>query len=54
MTEKEPDMIQKMYHLYGQLGLPTTFEGLGMGTVSAEELLAVGEACCFPGSNIFS
>ena len=53
LTGKEPDMIEKMYHLYGQLGLPTSFEDLGMGTVSVEELLAVGEATCIPGSNIY-
>jgi glycerol dehydrogenase len=53
LTGKKPDMITKMYQLYSQLGLPTSFKDLGMGIVSKEELLAVGEASCIPGSNIY-
>lgn len=53
LTGKAPNLIEQIYCLYIELGLPTTFDDLGMGTVSPEELLYVGEASCLTGSNIY-
>lgn len=52
LTGKPPRMIDDMYILFNTLHLPTTFTGLGMNNLTADDLLAVGKDCCLPGNNI--
>ncbi|MFP5259308.1 MAG: glycerol dehydrogenase [Acidobacteriota bacterium] len=52
LTDKPLAVIDEVYALCAALGLPTTLADLGLGGVSAEELLRVAEKACSPGESI--
>jgi glycerol dehydrogenase len=46
LTDKPGEIIDEVYVFCESVGLPTTFEGIGLGDVSDKELMKVAEAAC--------
>jgi glycerol dehydrogenase len=46
LTDKPSSLIDEVYSFCESVGLPTTFEGIGLGDVSDQELTKVAEAAC--------
>ncbi len=47
-------MIDEVYSFCESVGLPTTFEEIGLGDVSDEELKKVAEAACAENETIYN
>lgn len=52
LTDREPELIDQVYDFCEQVGLPTTFEDIGLKDVSDADLLRVAEAACAEGETI--
>ncbi len=46
LTDKPGKVINEVYTFCESIGLPTTFEGIGLGGISDGELMMVAEAAC--------
>ncbi|MGE5454632.1 MAG: iron-containing alcohol dehydrogenase, partial [Methylocystaceae bacterium] len=53
LTGKPPQVIKKLYRLYGDIGLPTSLRDIGLADISRDELMLAAVAACTPGSNIY-
>jgi len=52
LTDKPKKIIDEVYAFCESVGLPTTFEGIGLEGVTDEELMKVAEASCAEGETI--
>ncbi len=52
LTDRPPEMVDRVYAFCAAVGLPTTLEGLGLKGVSDADLMRVAEAACAPGETI--
>jgi len=52
LTDKPREIIDEVYTFCESVGLPTTFEEIGLKDVSDEELMKVAEAACAEGETI--
>ncbi|GFK95388.1 Glycerol dehydrogenase [Fundidesulfovibrio magnetotacticus] len=52
LTDKPAALMEEVYALCAALGLPTTFEALGLPGVTREELERVARKACEPGESI--
>jgi len=46
LTDKPREIMDEVYAFCESVGLPTTFEGIGLRDISDEELMKVAEAAC--------
>lgn len=53
LTGRSPQLIKELYQLFGELGLPTQLNDIGLSEISRDELMLAAEAACKPGSNIY-
>lgn len=52
LTDKGEHQIEEVYRFCEAVGLPTTLDGIGLGTAADEDLLKVAEAACAEGETI--
>lgn len=52
LTDSEPDLIDMVFDFCEEVGLPTTFEDIGLKGVSDADLLRAAEAACAEGETI--
>jgi glycerol dehydrogenase len=52
LTDREPDIIDKVYRFCEDVGLPTTLAQIGLPEVTDEELMQVAQASCQPGETM--
>ena len=52
LTDKPREIIAEVYAFCESVGLPTTFDGMGLGAISDEELMKVAEAACVENETI--
>jgi glycerol dehydrogenase len=52
LTDKPIDLIDRVYTFCEEVGLPTTFEGIGMEEITDDELMQVAEAATAEGETI--
>lgn len=52
LTDRDPELITRVYHFCLELGLPTTLEDIGLQDVSDEMLFKAAEAACLPGETM--
>ena len=52
LTDKPADLIDEVYTLCEEVGLPTTLADIGLGEVSDADLMKVAEAACAEGETI--
>ncbi|WP_260512808.1 glycerol dehydrogenase [Serratia fonticola] len=52
LTDREPEIIDRVYRFCEEVGLPTTLAQIGLAEVTDEELLQVAHASCQPGETM--